>query len=89
MVIEFTDELLQDINKLVGTLKPEEQLREVLKKKLTKKELKYYKMKIEGASEKKMCSELQCDEERLDELHRQTILKLNQEKIKKELVIHA
>jgi len=42
----FTEALNNDIKKLVGTLKDEEQLAEVLKRKLTKKELKYYKLKI-------------------------------------------
>jgi len=83
----FTDELNKDINKLVGILKDEEQLAETLKRKLTKKELKYYKLKIDQADDETMMKELQCDTERFEAIKKQTILKLNQEKIKKELVL--
>lgn len=82
---KFYEELQKDINKLVGELKSGDELIEVLKRKLTKKEFKYYKLKIEEASKEQMMSELRCDEERLEEIAKQTILKLNQEKIKKEL----
>ncbi len=85
----FREELPKDINKLVGTLKSEEELLLTLKRKLTKKELKYYKMKIENVDDTTMCSELNCDIERLEEIKKQTIHKLNQEKIKKELVSHG
>ena len=83
----FTDELNKDINKLVGTLKDEEQLNEVLKRKLTKKEFKYYKLKIANESEETITKELQCDQERYEAIKKQTIVKLNQEKIKKELIL--
>jgi hypothetical protein len=85
-MIDFATELHKDINKLVGTLKDNEALLEVLKRRLTKKEFKYYKLKIEQADDTTMKKELLCDEERLDAIKKQTILKLNQEKIKKELV---
>jgi lipoate synthase len=85
-IIEYTKELKKDINKIVGELKSDEQLAEVLKKKLTKKELKFYKLKIKNASIETICEELHCDNERFEEIKKQTILKLNQEKIKKELV---
>jgi DNA gyrase/topoisomerase IV subunit A len=80
-------ELEKDIKKLVGILKDEEQLTEVLKKKLTKKEFKYYKLKLEKIDENIMMQELHCDKNRFEEIKKQTILKLNQEKIKKELVL--
>jgi len=83
----FTEELNNDIKKLVGTLKDEEQLAEVLKRKLTKKELKYYKLKIANEDETTMQKELQCDAERFEAIKKQTLLKLNQEKIKKELIL--
>ena len=79
-------ELQKDIKKLVGELKSDEELTEVLKKKLTKKELKYYKLKILNSDNTVMKSELNCDDERLESIKKQTIVKLNQEKIKKELV---
>ena len=80
------EELTKDIKKLVGNLKNDEQLTDILKKKLTKKEFKYYKLKIEGTDESKIAEELHCDNDRFEEIKKQTILKLNQEKIKKELV---
>jgi len=83
----FTEELNNDIKKLVGTLKDEEQLAEVLKRKLTKKELKYYKLKIANEDEATMKKELQCDDERFEAIKKQTVVKLNQEKIKKELIL--
>lgn len=84
---KFTEELEKDINKIVGILKDEEQLFEVLKRKLTKKEFKYYKLKIENTDEETIAKELNCDNERFDAIKKQTILKLNQEKIKKELTL--
>jgi hypothetical protein len=84
---KFTEELEKDIKKIVGLLKGEEQIIEILKKKLTKKEFKYYKMKIDDIDETTIAKELQCDAERFDAIKKQTILKLNQEKIKKELIL--
>lgn len=84
---KFYDELQKDIKKLVGELKSGEALLEVLKRKLTKKEFKYYKLKIENATDEHLKAELNCDDERLQQIKKQTILKLNQEKIKKELTV--
>ena len=87
IIIEnLQEELEKDIKKLIGELKTNEELTEVLKKKLTKKELKYYKMKIENIDELEMAKELNCDDKRFQEIKKQTVIKLNQEKIKKELV---
>jgi len=83
----FTLELDKDIKKIVGILKGEEQLVEILKKKLTKKEFKYYKLKIAGADDATMLKELLCDTERFEAIKKQTKVKLNQEKIKKELIL--
>jgi len=84
---KFTQELQKDINKIVGILKDEEQLVEALKRKLTKKEFKFYKLKIENTDESTIKNELQCDDERFEAIKKQTLLKLNQEKIKKELTL--
>jgi len=81
------EELAKDIKKLVGILKSEEQLTETLKRKLTKKEFKYYRLKSDGMDETTIAKELTCDKERFEEIKKQTIVKLNQEKIKKELTI--
>ncbi len=81
------EELTKDIKKIVGILKSEEQLTETLKRKLTKKEFKYYRLKSDGMDETTIAKELTCDKERFEEIKKQTIVKLNQEKIKKELTI--
>lgn len=85
-MINFKEELQKDINKIVGILKENDELEEVLKRRLTKKEFKFYKLKIDNQDDTTMIKELNCDTERFDEIKKQTILKLNQEKIKKELV---
>jgi len=87
IIIEnLQNELQKDIKKLIGDLKSDEELTEVLKRKLTKKELKYYKLKILNTDDLTIKKELSCDDERLVIIKKQTIVKLNQEKIKKELV---
>lgn len=83
----FTEQLDIEIKKIVGTLKDEEQIAEILKRKLTKKEFKYLKLKIAKADEATMIKELQCDGERFKAIKKQTIVKLNQEKIKNELTL--
>ena len=67
-------------------MKDENELIKVLKKRLTKKEFRYYKLKVENATTKDMIKELGVDNERFEEIEVQTIHKLNQEKIKQELV---
>ena len=86
-MINFATELQKDINKLVGVLLDNEELKQVLKRRLTKKEYKYYCMKIEKIDEKEMLKTLNCDTQRFEDIKKHTILKLNQEKIKKELVV--
>ena len=83
---KIVEQLEKDINKLVGELKSEEQLKEILKRRLTKKEFKYFKLKMEDTSVEDIQKELACDEERFAEIAKQTISKLNQEKLKQELV---
>ena len=78
--------LLSTIDKLVGTLKSEEQLIEVLKRKLTKKEYKVYFAKESGKSIEDIKEMINDDEERIEEIYKTSCKKLNQEKIKKELV---
>lgn len=83
---DFTTQLMEDINKLVGILKSEDELIEVLKRKLTKKEFKYYKLRLENSSDEVLKDQLKCDDDRLAEIKKHTIVKINQEKIKKELI---
>lgn len=83
--MDFTEALTKTINKLVGDLKSEEQLREVLKVKLTKKEFKVFVAIETNVSMEDICTEIHVDEERVQEIYKSTCKKINQEKIKKEL----
>ncbi|MGB0990491.1 hypothetical protein [Halarcobacter sp.] len=84
--MNFTESLTKHIDKLVGTLKSEEDLKEVLKRKLTKKELKVFVAIEEGKSVQETMELIKDDEERVNELYKAACKKVNQEKIKKELV---
>ena len=66
-------------------MKSEDEIVEILKKRLTKKEFKYYMMKMEGVEKELMQKELKADDERFDEIETTTIKKLNAEKLKYEL----
>ncbi len=86
MSFTFTQSLLKNIDKLVGTLKSEEQLKEVLKRKFTKKEFKVF-VSMESKKEiSEIASEIKDEEERVVELYKAACKKLNQERIKQELV---
>lgn len=85
--MDFTQAILFNIEKLVGTLKKEEDLKEVLKKKFTKKEFKVFVAVESGIPKKEIAHEIHGDLQRVDELYKTACKKLNQEKIKKELVI--
>lgn len=78
--------LLSNIDKLVGRLKDEEELKEVLKRMFTKKELKVFFAKEENKSIEEIKALVHNDEERIEEIYKAAIKKLNQEKTKKELV---
>lgn len=78
--------LLSTINKLVGTLKSEEKLIEILKKKFTKKEYKVYFAKESGKNIEEIKELIHDEEDRIEEIYKSACKKLNQEKIKKELV---
>ena len=68
-------------------LKDTEELREVLKVKLTKKELKLLKSWAEEVTQEEIQNTLHLDEERYAELSTKLIKKLNQEKIKQAMCI--
>jgi adenylosuccinate lyase len=84
--MNFTKSIESNINKLVGTLKSEEQLEEVLKKKFTKKELKVFVAKETNMDIEDIKNLVHDDEKRIEELYKSACKKLNQEKIKQELV---
>jgi len=80
-------EIEKHIKKLVNPLKDEVALKEVLKLKLTKKELKLLKAWSEGTEISQIQKELNLYEERYGELSAKLIKKLNQEKIKQAICI--
>lgn len=83
------DALKQDIKILNKELKSEEELREILKRRLTKKEFKYYMMKLESTGYDTLKNELNVDSERLLQIGHTVSKKLNSEKLKHELSVKA
>lgn len=83
--MNLTESLLNHIDKLVGTLKPEDELQEVLKRKFTKKEYKVFIAFEEGKSLEEVQEIVKDDEDRINELYKNACKKLNQELFKKEL----
>lgn len=81
------DMLKDDINVLNQDFKSEDEILKILKKRLTKKEFKYYMMKLGGVEKELMKKELKSDDTRFDEIEKITIKKLNAEKLKYELSI--
>ena len=83
----LNQEIEKHIKKLVNPLKDSDALLEVLKLKLTKKELKLLKSWAEEIPQKEVQESLHLDEERYAELSTKLIKKLNQEKIKQAICI--
>ncbi len=84
--MNFRKALICNIEKLVGDLKDEKELKEILKRKFTKKEYKVFVASEEGQDFEQICELIDEKLERVEELHKSAIKKINQEKIKKELV---
>ncbi len=84
--MNFTQSLVDNIDKLIGTLKPEEELQEVLKRKFTKKEYKVFVAIESGESIEDLEKIMKDDKKRIEELYKNACKKLNQELLKKELV---
>jgi len=84
--MNYTEAIELKIDKLVGTLKDEDELEEVLKKKFTKKEFKVFVAFSEGKSLEEVKTIINDDDQRIEEIYKTACKKLNQEKIKKELV---
>lgn len=85
-MIDLQEVLTKHINVLQGELKDNEELLLVLKKRLTKKELKAFFGIEEQTHTQELLSQLKCDEQRLQKLYEEAIWKINQERIKQELV---
>lgn len=80
-------EIEKHINKLVHPLKEGDALTEVLKLKLTKKELKLLKAWAEGADIEALKKKLNLDDTQYGDLSAKLIKKLNQEKIKQAICL--
>ncbi len=81
------DELEQHIKKLIRPLKDEDELRAILKVKLTKKEFKVLNCWAKDEELKPLLEKLSLDEKRYEELSSKLIKKLNQEKLKQEMMV--
>lgn len=81
--MNFTQSILDNIDRLVGTLKPEEELQEVLKRKFTKKEYKVFVAIESGESFEDLEKIMKDDKKRIEELYKNACKKLNQELFKK------
>lgn len=84
--MNFTNSLLKHIDKLVGSLRSEEQLQEILKRKFTKKEYKIFVAFEEGKTIEEIKETMKDDEEKILTHYKVACKKLNQEKMKQELV---
>jgi len=81
------DEVERQIRKLVHPLKEEQELKEVLKVKLTKKEFKVLNTWANDGDVEALKEKLGMNEERYAELSVKLIKKLNQEKLKQLMCI--
>jgi len=83
----FENSIKKHIKKLVGSLKEEKELQEVLKRKFTKKEYKIFIAFEEGKNIDEIKDLIkESDIEKIEKTYQTTIKKLNQEMFKKELV---
>ena len=80
-------EVKKHIRKLIKPLKDEDKLKKILKTKLTKKEFKILNAWANNEDIKPILKKLYIDKDRYDELASKLIKKLNQEKIKQEIMI--
>jgi len=83
----LTHEIEKHIKKLVNPLKDDDELKAVLKLKLTKKELKLLTSWSEDIASTEIQKNLSLDKERYKELSAKLIKKLNQEKIKQAICV--
>lgn len=80
------EELEKNIRKLIMPLKSEEDLVKILRKRLTKKEYKLFKAMALDSPEAETCIALNLDMESYEKMKNKLIKKLNQEKLKQELM---
>lgn len=83
----LSDELEKHIRKLIKPLKEEDELKKVLKVKLTKKEFKVLNNWAHEEPLEPLLEKLGLDEKRYGDLSLKLIKKINQEKLKQEIMI--
>ncbi len=83
---KLKDEVEKHIRKLISPLKEEDELNAVLKVKLTKKEFKILKCWAYNENLEHLLEKLSMDKERYNALKEKLIKKLNQEKLKQEIM---
>ncbi len=81
------DELEKTIRKLPYPLKDEDEIIEILKRRLTKKEYKVLKFKASNMDLEEMAKELKVDMDRLTKIDVTLVKKINQEKIKHDIMV--
>ena len=86
-VTPLVDEVEKHVRKLISPLKNEDELKKILKVKLTKKEFKVLSAWANEDNMKPLLENLSLDEDRYGELSLKLIKKLNQEKLKQEMMI--
>jgi hypothetical protein len=86
-VTTLREETEKHIRKLILPLKEEKELKEVLKARLTKKELKLLQGWADETPQAELLMQLHLDEEKYGELSTKLIKKLNQEKLKQEMMV--
>lgn len=84
--MDLKESIKSHIERLVGELKESDELKEVLKRRFTKKEYKIFIAIEEKQKLEDIASKLGDKTDRIEELYKSACKKLNQEKIKQELV---
>ncbi|MEA1915112.1 MAG: hypothetical protein U9N30_07330 [Campylobacterota bacterium] len=84
--MNLIDSLEKHIKNLKNPLRDEDEILIVLKKRLTKKELKAFMLIEDKNTLEDVSLQLHCDDERTEEIYATVIKKLNQEKLKQELM---
>jgi DNA-binding NarL/FixJ family response regulator len=80
------EEIEKEIRKIIGNLKDEDDLKKVLKVKLTKKEYKIITLKSTEIDDNEIAQKLNMDIDTLNKAKMKLTKKLNQEKLKQELM---
>ncbi len=85
-MMTLTTLLQNNIKKLTSPLKKEEELIEILKRKLTKKEFKVLMMTVSNIPKEEQLQKLSLDEKRYDEVKTKALKKINFNDLKEELM---